>query len=499
MKQIMIKCFSNGKTTSDVDFLYFDRENDTTLVTIEYPSEVALWHKRADILVGFDKSTDFKTGTDETLSFLLGAEHLKKGYLTIQPMAYVGTDMLKFEHVKFSVRTSLNVLENDTSVTTSVAAVLQAEIETLQDTKVDKEVGKGLSSNDYTDSEKSKLATIEEGAEVNVVTSVATKVGDVVLNKSDVGLLNVDNTSDLDKPISTATQLALNNKVDKFYATNLVQNGDFSNGTTGFTALGGTPNTISFNQKMIFNGTANASNGYVQDIPATTGNKLYFAFLAEYTSGDKPSIRFANFGVTGSDLILSSWVNGRNSLIFNSFVNGVRVYFRQQDLQVYNNVSFDNILTINLTQLFGTGNEPTKEQMDYLLSNFPNSWFNGTVELTNYRQLLNLVNTKANRVQEAWISATLIGGASNISGLTSRYKKDDSGVVWVELYYTGSFASFTKIMDFPVGYRPTQQIFVQGQSAYAYGNLYIDINGGVVHVTGTSTNNNRYLFCFRTN
>ena len=33
--------------------------------------------------------------------------------------------------------------------------------------------------------------------------------------KSDVGLSNVDNTSDVDKPISTATQQALDLKVDK--------------------------------------------------------------------------------------------------------------------------------------------------------------------------------------------------------------------------------------------------------------------------------------------
>ena len=41
------------------------------------------------------------------------------------------------------------------------------------------------------------------------VTSVNTQVGDVVLDKSDIGLDQVDNTSDLDKPISTATQAAL--------------------------------------------------------------------------------------------------------------------------------------------------------------------------------------------------------------------------------------------------------------------------------------------------
>lgn len=39
--------------------------------------------------------------------------------------------------------------------------------------------------------------------------------GNIDLTKSDVGLSNVDNTSDLNKPISTATQTALNGKIDK--------------------------------------------------------------------------------------------------------------------------------------------------------------------------------------------------------------------------------------------------------------------------------------------
>ena len=42
------------------------------------------------------------------------------------------------------------------------------------------------------------------------VTSVNTKVGAVVLDKTDIGLDQVDNTSDADKPISDATQTALN-------------------------------------------------------------------------------------------------------------------------------------------------------------------------------------------------------------------------------------------------------------------------------------------------
>lgn len=46
------------------------------------------------------------------------------------------------------------------------------------------------------------------------VDSVNGQTGVVVLTKSNIGLGNVDNTSDLNKPISTATQTALNAKQD---------------------------------------------------------------------------------------------------------------------------------------------------------------------------------------------------------------------------------------------------------------------------------------------
>ena len=47
------------------------------------------------------------------------------------------------------------------------------------------------------------------------VQSVAGRTGDVTVSKSDVGLGNADNTSDANKPVSTAQQAALNEKVDK--------------------------------------------------------------------------------------------------------------------------------------------------------------------------------------------------------------------------------------------------------------------------------------------
>ena len=64
----------------------------------------------------------------------------------------------------------------------------------------------------FTTADETKLDGIEAGAQVNTVTSVSGKIGAVTLDKTDVGLSNVDNTSDANKPISTATQAALDTK-----------------------------------------------------------------------------------------------------------------------------------------------------------------------------------------------------------------------------------------------------------------------------------------------
>lgn len=58
------------------------------------------------------------------------------------------------------------------------------------------------------------LANWKEIVSAGKVVSVAGKTGAVTLTKADVGLANVDNTSDAAKPISTATQTALNGKAD---------------------------------------------------------------------------------------------------------------------------------------------------------------------------------------------------------------------------------------------------------------------------------------------
>jgi endosialidase-like protein len=96
-----------------------------------------------------------------------------------------------------------------------------------------------------------KLFLKQEGGgaavvEIGPVTSVAGKTGAVTLSKSNVGLGNVNNTSDAAKPISTATQTALNGKASL--------SGDTFTGTV--TA----PNFVSSSDRRLKSDVATISN-----------------------------------------------------------------------------------------------------------------------------------------------------------------------------------------------------------------------------------------------
>lgn len=60
------------------------------------------------------------------------------------------------------------------------------------------------------------------------VDSVNGQTGVVVIDKDDIGLSNVNNTSDANKPISSATQSALNSKVDTADLADVATSGDYN-------------------------------------------------------------------------------------------------------------------------------------------------------------------------------------------------------------------------------------------------------------------------------
>lgn len=187
----------------------------------------------------------------------------------------------------------------------------QGELDAVNAAKVDKVAGKGLSTEDYTTVEKTKLSGIASGATANAtdaqlrdrathtgsqaistvtglqgaldakeaagtaatavsshvaagdphpqyttaaeaaaaapVQSVAGKTGAVTLAKADVGLSNVDNTSDANKPVSTAQQTALNLKAPLASPT---FTGTVSGITKSMVDLGNVDNTSDANKPV---------------------------------------------------------------------------------------------------------------------------------------------------------------------------------------------------------------------------------------------------------
>jgi hypothetical protein len=119
--------------------------------------------------------------------------------------------------------------------------------------------------------------TAAEAAAAAPVQSVAGRTGAVTLAKGDVGLGNVDNTSDADKPVSTATQTALNGKANTSHTHVAADVTDFStaadariaasdkvsSNTTGVTGADAITNMLSLTQAEYDAITPNASTFYV--------------------------------------------------------------------------------------------------------------------------------------------------------------------------------------------------------------------------------------------
>ncbi len=114
------------------------------------------------------------------------------------------------------------------------------------------------------------------------VLSVAGKTGTVTLDKNDVWLGNVDNTTDINKPVSTATQTALDNKADIW---------DIPTLTSELT-----------NDSWFI--TSSALSGYVPNTRTLTINGTAYDLSTDRTwsVGTVTSVAALTLGTTGTDL-----------------------------------------------------------------------------------------------------------------------------------------------------------------------------------------------------
>ncbi len=134
-----------------------------------------------------------------------------------------------------------------------------------------------------------------------------------------------------------------------------------------------------------------------------------------------------------------------------------------------------------MTTTFGAGNEPSKEQMDEILKQFPDSWFDGTQEILPISQVGKMI-----MVQPSWIAPTLVNSFENFGGTDSvaGYMKDSMGFVHLAgKIKTG--VSGTSPWTLPSGYRPQYNIVVPIVSNNVFGYCTISTEG-VITVYGNA-------------
>ena len=145
--------------------------------------------------------------------------------------------------------TTLVTLDNLSDHTDEIKSILQqvrAYIDKQDSAKVDKVTGKQLSMNDYTTAEKTKLSSIEKGAQKNTVTGVkgnaeaSYRTGNINITPADIGAATtaVATTSSdglmssTDKQNLTDTVNTMNVLIDRWVQTNL---------TAGMSRIDGDP------------------------------------------------------------------------------------------------------------------------------------------------------------------------------------------------------------------------------------------------------------------
>jgi GAF domain-containing protein len=173
--------------------------------------------------------------------------------------------------------------------------------------------------------------------------------------------------------------------------TNLIVNGGFESGVPSWY---GVQPILSGEEKL-----SGDSSGYVAsanvisystvDIPCDLNDKLYISISRRFKSigvlGTN-AIRVYDFGVIENREEIAPFYNGNldvwetTTAIVDGRTNGIRFsagFFSSATAQCF----VDNMIAVNLTETFGKGNEPTKEEFELLLATLGIDYFEGEITI----------------------------------------------------------------------------------------------------------------------
>jgi hypothetical protein len=175
--------------------------------------------------------------------------------------------------------------------------------------------------------------------------------------------------------------------------TNLIVNGGFESGVPSW-YRGGVQPILSEEEKL-----SGDSSGYANvvdkvsysaiDIVCGLNDKLYISVSRRFKSIEgtpTDGIRVNDFGTAENNLILAPFYNGNldvwetSTFIVNGRANGIRLrigFFGAVKVEFF----VDNFIAVNLTETFGKGSEPTKEEFELLLDILGTDFFEGEITI----------------------------------------------------------------------------------------------------------------------
>lgn len=184
-------------------------------------------------------------------------------------------------------------------------------------------------------------------------------------------------------------------------ATNLVTNGDFKTNTVNWRGFFCTLTSVDGVAEM----TDQANEGFnraFQEYGVPTGHKIYAR------ADVKATTNLAGIGIPTATRLASHSGSGEWEKL--SFIRTVttesEITLIDNRTSDWDTVYFDNVFAVDLTATFGAGNEPTKKEMDALMAYFPNSWFDGTRNISPALAVLML-----NKLRNLETLVTALGGA----------------------------------------------------------------------------------------
>ena len=164
---------------------------------------------------------------------------------------------------------------------------------------------------------------------------------------------------------------------------NLVTNGDFRDGVSGWNTSSTSVSSVNNNELSFI--VASKYGGVFQYIPNYANYKLHKLYYSAYVKADSPIVYLILNDGTAQGLAVSTSLGLYQTLsnVFSISSSATSLYTRLQDSRssgwTTNYIKYWT--TIDLTTIFGIGNEPTQAQMDMLITQLPNNWFNITAKV----------------------------------------------------------------------------------------------------------------------